>query len=107
VETIHNISFGDFLAVYARSYNHFLSNIKLKYANSIYQHKDKSEKTLCLKQKNSAKEEFFPKVKAEALRMGRSMFLQINNVDGNGKSRNSYCTSHGLILFYEYIVHVF
>jgi hypothetical protein len=94
VETIHNISFGDFLAVYARSYNHFLSNIKLKYANSIYQHKDKSEKTLCLKQKNSAKEEFFPKVKAEALRMGRSMFLQINNVDGNGKSRNSYCTSH-------------
>ncbi|CAC9624388.1 hypothetical protein [uncultured Gammaproteobacteria bacterium] len=94
VETIHNISFGDFLAVYARSYNHFLSNIKLKYANSIYQHKDKSEKTLCLKQKNSAKEEFFPKVKAEALRMGRSMFLQINNVDGGGKSRNSYCTSH-------------
>lgn len=89
-EVVKNVTFRDLLTSYAKTYNHFLSNTKISYANSIYQNKAKVERMVCLKQKTDG-ENFLLKARAGALNLAKKRFEKKNNVNKYGQSLNNVC----------------
>lgn len=90
VEVVQNTSFNEFLTSYAKAYNHFLSNIKIKYANSIYKENKEMTKTICHKQKTSG-EAFLEKAKEEVWSLAESIFRGTNHINNSGQSIITNC----------------
>ena len=83
-------SFSEFLNSYVKSYNHFLSNVKITYANDFYKQRKEGRESMCHSIKNSA-EKFLKKAKKSAQKSTERMFKERYRLNDKWQSTDTLC----------------
>jgi hypothetical protein len=92
VEITQNMMLNKLLTSYAKTYNHFLSNIRITFVNNLYKEQGKINKIICLKQKSSG-ENLLKNAKSKVWDLAENIFRAENHIDKSGKSTTTNCWS--------------
>lgn len=89
-ETDKNYPFSEFLGSYVKTYNFFLSNMKISYANAFYKQRKQGREKICRSAKDFA-EKFLVKAKQQARKATEKMFRERYNLNNQGQNMNALC----------------
>jgi hypothetical protein len=89
-ESDKSYSLSKFLGSYVKTYNYFLSNLKISYANAFYKQRKQGRGKICSSMKDTASK-FLERAKIEAQKMTKKMFRERYGLNNSGQNMNKYC----------------